>query len=295
MKLNELVNNPTYDLKDGYFAGETKIEQFLNYKHDNKGYDFDAYKEVVEMYREAFVPFMECEIHPKSDVKQFHLNCHHDKYTGETMNSGGYILKSSLQLSEGYWEKCAELGVKGSFSNNYGLFFKNIDKFTIEADINRLNKYLGLTHSIGNFIPVPEYFNVGRNLPTSDYWDLTMYNIYLWYKTKDDEYLIRFLTEIRDNSRVYAEGKRILDFAKPWLLKLESWQNFVKLNYLEPFVDKNMKPIPFWDDHFERFEKKQGLSPQSINEVNQFLETVTKMIVERGNLISSFMKEKIDK
>lgn len=43
--------------------------------------------------------------------------------------------------------------------------------------------FLELGHSIGNFIPVPQGFNVGRsNWGKWDYWGLTLYQIYQWYR-----------------------------------------------------------------------------------------------------------------
>lgn len=301
MNLEKLINNPGYDLKDGYFTGDSKIEQFLDYKHDNKGYDFDVYKPVVEMYREAIAPYAECDIVTKVQNKQYLLKCGDTIYRGESMNSGGNILKRSLQLSEGYRDNCEKLGIKGAFSKNYRHFLDNIDKFNIEADVELLNEFLGLTHSMGDFIAVPEYFNAERNSLTSDYWDLALYNIELWYDTKNDMYLTRFLNEIRNNSKAYQDGKRILDFVKPWLEMFGSWESFVELNFLQPFVDENNKPVPFWDNHFKNYEKhfisgkpslRKVVEPQSIDEVNQFLEKATQMIIDRGELISNYLKEK---
>lgn len=304
MKLHELVNNPTYDLKDGYFTGDTKIKQFLNYKHNNKGYDFDAYKSIVEMYRTAFAPFYECELYPEGKAKRYYLECKSATYRGDSMNSGGNILKRSLQLSEGYWDNCVTFKIKGGFSENYKRFLENIDKFNIEVELDLLNKYLGLVHSIGNFIPVPEYFNVGRNLPTSDYWDLALYNINLWYENKQDKNRDKFIRRIFskkiDDSKLDNKLKGKISPTKKWLNIFGSWESFVEVNFLQSFVDENNKPIPFWDNHFISYKNflagnetlRNVVEPQSIDEVNQFLQRVTWMIVQRGKLISNYVKGK---
>lgn len=78
-----------------------------------------------------------------------------------------------------------------------------------------------------------------------------------------------------------------------------SWEIFVEMNFLWPFVDEKNKPIPFWDKHFINYGKyfrekavfRKVAEPQSSEEVNQFLERVTGTIVERGELISNYVKE----
>ena len=49
-------------------------------------------------------------------------------------------------------------------------------------------RFLQLTHSIGNFIPVPRGFNTGRSGEYAkwDSWDLTLAQIFQWYTDNSD-------------------------------------------------------------------------------------------------------------
>lgn len=284
-----LQNGPTHDLKDGHFNGKTKIEQFFHYKYNNRGMDFDAIKPIVEVYCQTFESLHNGKLVHKGG-KNYNIVKDNLVYTGETMNSGLNILKKAMHFSPGYTENYKKISVSGSFSTrkNIKKFIEHLDDFYIEANCENLNDFLGLTHSIGNFIPVPQGFNVGRNLLTSDYWDLALYNIYLWYATKNDDYLNRFLIKKDIN---------VIENIKLWLNSFKNWQGFIEKNYLQPFVlhakDSQLRPIPFWDDHFNRYEdyhskktrmtKKLALEPQNTEEINQFLERVNRRITSRGN------------
>lgn len=284
-----IQKGPTYDLKNDCFNGDTKIEQYLHYKYQNKGIDFDSIKPVINVYCQAY-NILKCGEPVCKGGKNYNIAKDNLIYTGETMNSGLNILKRSMQLSSRYMENCKQIGVSGSFSNrsNIKKFIENLDKFHIEVNVKHLNKFLGLTHSIGNFIPVPEGFNVGRSLRTSDYWDLALYNIHLWYETKNDDYLNRFLPKRNEN---------VIKYTKLWLDYYDNWYGFIEENYLQSFVsdDASLKPIPFWDEHFTRYEdyhaKSKGmterlaLEPHNMLEINQFLKNVNHMICARGELI----------
>lgn len=285
MKLNKVH----YDFKNDYLRSETKIEQFLHYKNKPNRIDLDSIKEVVEIYCEAN-EFLNGGNIVTENCKVYRIEKNGYIYTGETMNSGLLTLKKALQLSPNYKENCKKFGISGSFSKNIDKFIANLHHFQIGVKIELLNKFLELTHTIGNFILVPEGFNTGRNLLTSDYWSLALYNIYLWYETKNDEYLHRFLAKRNPN---------VVTYTKIWLDYFENWQNFVEKNYLQPFVvyenGTPTQPIPFWEEHFNRYEKFHNkkltktlaIEPNNIDEVNEFLEKVNTAIVARGDLIKN--------
>ena len=97
-----------------------------------------------------------------------------------------------------------------------------------------------LTHSIGNFIPVPRGFNTGRSGEYAkwDSWDLTLAQIFQWYTDNSD------MTTICNHGALerlftYAKNKEsAIQYCEAWLQLFETWENFVKENYLEAFVDK---------------------------------------------------------
>src|SRR5690625_2913105 len=142
-----IQKGPTYDLKNDYFNGHTKIEQYLHYKYQNKGIDFDSIEPVVNVYYQAYNILKYGKLVCKGG-KNYNVVKDNQIYTGKTMNSGLNILKRSMQLSSKYIENCKKVGVSGSFSNrsNIKKFIENLDEFHIEVNVKHLKNFLGLTH-----------------------------------------------------------------------------------------------------------------------------------------------------
>src|SRR5690606_16308890 len=121
----------------------------------------------------------------------------------------------------------------------------NLEMFSLGGNEDHLRTFCQLTHTVGNFLPVPKSFNAGRSMKTDDFWDLTLYNLYKWYEAKHEQYLNNFLTKNAD-----------LSIVKQWLSQFDSWSTFVKSNYLEMYLEdsnnSNSEPKELWEGHFER-------------------------------------------
>ncbi|MBR5480067.1 MAG: hypothetical protein IKU84_07795 [Clostridia bacterium] len=164
--------------------------------------------------------------------------------------------------------------------------------------IKGLEEFLSVYHTIGNFMPIPKGCNKPRGEgATKDFWDLALKIIYEYY------YL-----GINNIVKIVGKGK-VKDY-KEWLDKFgkeqEGWKNFIKRNYLEPFVESDYgKPIELWDGHFAQFEKllegkeKTKKAEESYvlpnkEQAEQYFENAHKKILERGGLMLAALVEKLN-
>lgn len=164
------------------------------------------------------------------------------------------------------------------------LNLKKIRKMDLDLFEN-LERFAQLTHSVGNFIPVPEEFNNGRALKkTKDYFDLTLKCIH--------DYYLPIKPSEGNNRAVLSQFLKVtaIDKCEKWLERFNGWDEFVEKNYLQDFVNEiclldapNCKssrfgePKLFWKGH-----SLERPCPQVIEDVKDFLENVNVMIELRG-------------
>lgn len=140
-----------------------------------------------------------------------------------------------------------------------------------------IEEFIKVVYTIGNFIPVPYSpdFNTGRSKPTEDYWDLTLKAIHDHYMGNSEKQT--WLSEL------LGKGENISNW--PYGKGQEGWNNFVRSNFMEPFVKKNGdnfgEPYELWDGHFNG--KK---CPQKEPQFEQFFVNAKVRIRERGKLIA---------
>ena len=175
-----------------------------------------------------------------------------------------------------------------------------------------LEGFLKVHHSIGNYISVPEACNRPRGTgPTMDYWDLTLLYIYEYYSEKND---VKWVEMILGN----IETEKALRY-KEWLksfvngLNEPDWNEFVKRNYMQPFVcvevdgkwkngdecsDAELrdatsfgKPLQLWSEHFC---SDTPVLPQEEEDFEQFFDNATKRIKKRGELMKEALIKKLE-
>ncbi len=180
-------------------------------------------------------------------------------FYGDTMNSFKQIVDTYLYF-------CNKENNKNMLNNSY-----NIQKFT------------NLNHTLGNFIPIPFkpplYFNTTRNKCVGDYWDLTIYKIYNYYKYENDTYLEELVGKNIEAIQILKENY-LSYFGKG----ITGWKTFIEKNYLEPFVDitsSDYIPKEFWENHFS-----SKIKPQIYEHCESFFELVPTMIEQRGKKIA---------
>lgn len=312
-KTNEkdLIKVIEYDFKDE-FAGDLNnqpdsnknfcdlddLEKWLIYKSSCLDIDCDSSKLAVKIYERAFEFLNNAKIELQVNKKVKYEIKINQVYRGETLNSFYNPLFSYLSLN------IEKLNV------NWGLYvtdqkYLRSHKFTQYVEPTKwasyllkkyrenkeeiekeLIKFARLTQTMGNFMPVPLYFNQGRVVKTSDYWDLTLLGIYNYYLSgKSSEFLKTFLSDIKRNQEIVTEQSIVISYCEKWLANFKTWNNFVIANYLHDFVSGNEeigfgKPIMYWDMH--SYEKKD---PKNKEDISQFIKKVNFMISNRGRRI----------
>lgn len=304
-----------YDLKDELikktqesknFAGYTKMAEFLRvyqilddekkknllkfiiYKLsaylDNsevKYYDCDVSMKSTFVFQKAYKWLKDYQmVVQKSYTQKFELVKDEVCFRGDTMTSALTPLVRYFEL-----KGIDKQVYKDSFED---YILDNIDKVSISKNVS---DFLCNVHTIGNFIPVPKGFNVGRsNFGKWDSWDLTLQQIYLWYqdnKNTKEETNNETLNVLFTNSKNKDE---CVLYCIEWLKMFSSWEEFVNQNYLNAFLDVKGKPIMFFKGH----SLKNPL-PQTLEESEDFFSNVNNCILKRGIEINKIMGIEVSK
>lgn len=112
-------------------------------------------------------------------------------------------------------------------------------------------RFLQVAYTIGNFVPCPAGCNRPGKSLTKDYWDLTMWYIYLWFHSAGAQKEAALERLFWDDRYAKLHMKTYGD----WLAQFESWEDFVEKNYLQDYTEWPQRPYgrpkEFWDGHFE--------------------------------------------
>lgn len=211
------------------------------------------------------------------------------KYIRKTVinpNKDEMIDKEILEANNGSWlinKTYRDISSKFYFDvaivDNLGYFIK---KLKDNKEIyNHLSNFIKVNHTIGNFLPIPNGFNVPRNSALKDYWDLTLLHIYNYFKCETP---ISFITDFEA-----SDTKKWLDSFKnhdnTQEDKLIAWNNFVDKNYMQSFVHKKNgdkvygMPKELWEGHFD---VKGKVLPTKTDEYKQFFKNASEWITARG-------------
>lgn len=183
---------------------------------------------------------------------------------GETINSYLTTFKKAMELSYNYnflykelklYEK-KEVGEKKIPQYYINLYKnKNYEKFDIIAkNTDNFGRFAELTHTIGNFTVLPNWMNCGRGMCLYDYWDITLMSL-----------------------------QEFLNILSP-----EAWPNFIKMYYLQPYVNTDYNVELFWDNH------NNAIRPTKEENFQIFLKKVNERIEERGKFIIKQICDKLD-
>ncbi|RHW36011.1 hypothetical protein D1B31_18150 [Neobacillus notoginsengisoli] len=128
----------------------------------------------------------------------------------------------------------------------------NFEFFSKVHNLEELQRFAVLTHTIGNIVTVPKGFNAGRK--HYDYWD--------W-------------------------GLKLLQGGS--LEPIGEWRDFVNTYYLSCYVDTEYEIIPYWENHLA---SNIHLLPKDEFDIIRFLEHVNFCIEKRGeNMMNDFNKK----
>lgn len=247
-----------------------------------KNFDCDVSRGVIESFPQTYSWLTSSVIEHQTDRNgnaipmKYQLRTSDTVFRGDTMTSIWTTLKEYAKLKTGT-HMIDE-------TDSWELFIlRNHKKVDLSYHAGR---FIQLGHSIGNFMPVPPGFNVGRsNYGEWDYWDLTLCQIYQWYMDNPghSEYINNRALEI-----LFANDRNkqtsILN-CQMWLERFETWERFVQQNYMESFVDKNGIPKKFFKSH-----SLNNPLPTTIKEFEEFFKTVNECIMVRGKRILAVMQ-----
>ncbi|MCI9072389.1 MAG: hypothetical protein HFH80_06195 [Lachnospiraceae bacterium] len=178
----------------------------------------------------------------------------------------------------------------------------------IDENYPHMKEFLAMSHTIGNYCPVPAGFNTARCGPFArrDYWDLTLQKIYQWYTFKGKDIMER--DDLVQNELLHQKGLPL--YCLRWLEWFEKeenktdqtqdgWHNFVDTLYLQDYVYTEKvdghdlyEPRPFWEGHTwdnpeitPKTEKGDGDKTASVQETDRRLGEITQRIRKRSERI----------
>lgn len=156
---------------------------------------------------------------------------------------------------------------------------KDYDIINKLTEIKELNEFAQLGFTIGNYIPVPPGFNCERsNGGKNDSWDLTLMKICEWFNKEDDDVI--FVDLLHDKC---GKKENVLNWLKSYGNKENGWENFIINNYLQDFVDEDLNPIEFCDNH--------NWKHINIDDPVKYMCTCSKCICKRGERIIANIKQ----
>ena len=264
------------------------IEKLIFYKNAKGKYDPDSASEKLQnVYKEKW----------NSVKSQWFMNekmkeNSNEKICSDTMTSVQVIINRAMKL---YDEKTEEKKIKelyGKWGKNQEYSYKVfnvvynekeggkdiIEKLFKDTDITRL---LEMYHTIGNYCPVPCYFNAARSGTSAmhDFWDLTLMKIREYYTECDGSEIsiAKILGGLLHNSGNIITCKAWLDYFGKGEY---GWENFIKENYLEDYIDGDREVKPFWEGH----SWKDSL-PNDLDTLKDGVNEIVDRIEKRGNRI----------
>lgn len=246
-----------------------------------RNFDCDVSKGVIDSFLQTYSwlknSVIECQVDTNGNVvpMKYQVRTNATVFRGDTMTSIWTTLKEYAKL------KTSTHMIDEN--DSWELFMlRNYKKIDLSYHTGR---FIQLGHSIGNFIPVPQGFNVGRsNWGKWDYWDLTLYQIYQWYRDNNIQrgyYNNRALETLFRNDR---NKQTSIEYCVLWLERFRTWENFVKQNCMESFVDKKGVPKRFFKNHSLNYP-----IPKTIKEFEEFFKTVNECITNRGKAIINIL------
>lgn len=302
-------NTILYDMKDEFSdllkfnTSDSNLEKWKKYKSykvdENSvyGIDCDVCCFAVSIYNEAFEFLKIC----KSPTKQYKKISTKDLVSCCIAKKEGGLVeiiplknifatdicytreyKYQLILNTSNSKEYYRGDVMTSFTNTFNHYNKNFkENKNIEDEIEKLAK---LYHTIGNMIPVPTGFNIGRagSYAKFDYWDLTMMKIKEWYDDKTNDKPLNELLHNDLDSIMYC---------KKWLKHFDIWKDFVEKNHLEVFTEsceeEVYKPLPFWAEHsYESHDL-----PSDEKEFLKYLQLLNNLIIKRNSNIINLIEK----
>lgn len=185
----------------------------------------------------------------------------------------------------------------------------------IDEQYPSMRNFLDLSHTIGNYCPVPVGLNMarGKSCAIHDYWDLMLEKIYEWFNEEDnDKKMIALKKLLHINDTKKAEDYNSYIMCEKWLQwfvdnkndgDTNGWRTFVETLFLQDFVkdfeDHQYEPDPFWKEHNwnnPKLTDNFGVQDaEKSQEINKRLEEINKRIIARSLRIVMACSKELEK
>lgn len=284
MSLYNKCPDEIYDKARKFWEDVRNKEKGRGYKYYIK--DPDTYSEKLQDVYEKIYEY-DLKITKRKDKKR-----KNGRICGDTMNSITTTMskyfrwifaeyKEYYSGGEGFVKKNGN-PYDGSLSQSLEIYLrekdKKTDKFKELSEKEVVTEFISYNHTLGNFIPIPaDTFNVPRSKSTNDYWDLTLYYIYKWYKAVEGKSVDEIKGKIKQNCSCSRYGDNLCTLLGKdcqcvkkcieWLCLFSeddkpSWDEFVERNFLSMYVchDKGNYGMPklLWCNGVEKPMELEG-------------------------------------
>ena len=284
----DLLNETMHDIPD--IENKAPLVKYIEYKRNGNTHDPDSKSEILqEIYKLLWGDL----------CSQWFMQKKNGRICSDNMTSAQNFVNQAMKkeafLQKDKYKECREN--KQKYSTNFMIKVYEKDKKEKDKELTELfneynlNTLIRVYHTIGNYCPVPRYFNkarAGYKSAVCDLWDLTLMKINEYYIAKGDI----AKGDPQQESRIFDElfhGQNNPLPCKAWLDYFGSWESFVDRNYFGSFVDDDYNVIPFWDGHSWN---NIGL-PENKKEFKKAVENIKQRIIHRGLKIECKLWEKI--
>ena len=269
-----------------YLNIKNPIERFYVYKSGNV--DMQSVYTGAVRYREINAPICQsivdcdsCDLikdvyrllwsQAIADNRNSFINGQH----GDTMTSLQHSLNLAFSIVETEEDRRKYFkGRKVSLAYQIEVLYYDKKFLSRMKKVKGFETFATMYHTIGNFIPVPPYFNSSRsNFGEDDYWDVTLSYIKKWYDTHDNNVIAALLHKTNPNDKAVF-------YCVNWLSWFGTWTNFITMNYLQDFINpKTLAPILF--------------KPHTARETTAFFNNCSTLIERRGKRMIEELKKRM--
>lgn len=269
-----------------YLNIKNPIERFYVYKSGNV--DMQSVYTGAVRYREINAPICQsivdcdsCDLikdvyrllwsQAVADNRNSFINGQH----GDTMTSLQHSLNLAFSIVETEEDRRKYFkGRKVSLAYQIEVLYYDKKFLSRTKKVKGFETFATMYHTIGNFIPVPPYFNSSRsNFGEDDYWDVTLSYIKKWYDTHDNNVITALLHKNNPNDKAVF-------YCVNWLCWFGTWTNFITMNYLHDFINpKTLAPILF--------------KPRTARDTTAFFKTCSTLIERRGKRMIEELKKRV--
>jgi len=244
-------------------------------------FDYDASLFSACIYKRAILHDGNIE---RLNRHKYRIVCGGIDYRGDTMNSWSTTLNEFIRkFGKEYVKDWNGDHISAGYNKRYD-FLSEAGNYKTPLP-SYITDFMSVVYTIGNFIPVPIEFNSRGDAkkPSKDYWDIALLVIYNYYHKEQQKLSLDWLV-----------GKKNVRQCQQWLdVFAGGWDDFVKRNCLQPFVDGPEKgpyglPLELWKGHFTG-----SVMPESKTQFEEFFTNATERILARRKLIADKYKEQM--